>query len=121
MIQSKKIDRYNDDFYLKFNSDSSKYGQSQHTFNEINKNNDWSISFYLVVNSSSTQAILDTRTNLNGNSSKGWEIALSSNKLLWVLGAGSSSSSVSIGDTIEFDKWYSFRIGDPTNLAGLDH
>ena len=54
MIQSKKIDRYNDDFYL--NWDGTQTGSNLFDNSNIAKANDWSISFFDIRDNNGTGA-----------------------------------------------------------------
>ena len=54
MIQSKKIDRYNDDFYL--NWDNTQTGSDLFDNSNIAKANDWAISFFDIRDNNGTGA-----------------------------------------------------------------
>ena len=68
MIQSKKIDRYNDDFLL--NTDSaSKQLVSNTSLQFINENDDWGVSFCFIPSTVQNQ-----RYFLRCRASKGFNI-----------------------------------------------
>ena len=63
MIQSKKIDRYNDDFYFKFGNGKAVTNTTLSTLN----NNDFSISFFVTFDNSGTYTIFDNRSSIGVN------------------------------------------------------
>lgn len=62
MNVTKKIDRYNNDFYPRFKGNCS--GQLSTNLSTLN-NSDWSISFFANTSTNASQVVLDSRTDLN--------------------------------------------------------